>query len=247
VTLNQGGTISPAAVAAGTLTAAALTWNSGGKLLVDVGTAKDTLVITGELTKGTADSGIYEIAVAPGAGFGVGTYTLATFGSTTFSASDFTVTGLGSTGSTVQVQGTSLVLSVGSASSPFASWASSFGLPVDQQTPLADPDGDGVANLLEFATGSDPTVTGGSAGGTTSMTTVDGDRYPTLTFQRRQNLGDVTLEVRVSTNLDFSGTLGVVELSATDHGDGTDTVVVRSAVPLSAQPSQFFRLFVTQP
>jgi len=79
------------------------------------------------------------------------------------------------------------------------------------------------------------------------VTTVDGESYPTLTFQRRRNLGDIALEVRVSPNLDFSSTLGVVELSATDHGDGTDTVVVRSAVPLSAQPSQFFRIFASQP
>jgi hypothetical protein len=38
-----------------------------------------------------------------------------------------------------------------------------------------------------------------------------------------------------------------VEVSAEPRGDGTEWVVIRSAVPLSQQPRQFFRLAVTLP
>ena len=44
---------------------------------------------------------------------------------------------------------------------PFASWASGYGLSGGDAAKSADPDGDGVNNLLEFATNSSP-VSGGS-------------------------------------------------------------------------------------
>jgi autotransporter-associated beta strand protein len=244
VTLDTGGLLSPAGTATGTLTAASLAWNRGGKLLLDLGTAKDTLAIAGALTKGATGTGAYEIAVTPGTGFAVGTYTLATFGSTTFTGADFTVTGVSPNVGTVQVQGSSLVLTV--AVPPFTAWADSYALPADQRGPLANPSGDGLPNLLKFALGLNPTVNG-SDGSATGVVTVGGERYPTLAFQRRRALGDVALEVRVSASLDFSTSLGLTEISATDNGDGTDTVVVRSTVPLSSQPRQFFRLTATQP
>ncbi len=245
VTLNSGGIVSPGGGAAGTLAAASLTWQHGGKLLLDLGTAKDALTIAGALEKGTGGTGNYELAVTPGTGFGAGSYTLATFGSTTFTGADFTVTGVSAYDTEVQVQGTSLVLIV-TTPTAFSTWAAGAGLAPGQRGASADPDGDGVPNLLEFALGLNPTVAG-AAGGNTGVVTVAGERYPTITFRRRQALGDVTLEVRVCTALDFSSTLGVVEVSAGDNGDGTDTVVVRSAVPLSQQPRQFFRLVANQP
>jgi autotransporter-associated beta strand protein len=50
------------------------------------------------------------------------------------------------TDGTIQVQG----------SDPYGAWASGFGLTGDDALKSADPDGDGVSNLMEFATNSNP-------------------------------------------------------------------------------------------
>lgn len=90
VVLN--GTLAPAG---GAVTGSSLTWNGGGSLAVSLGGngVSGKLVLSGALTKGSA--GAYTVAFSSGSGFAAGnTYTIATFGSTTFSASDFTATGL---------------------------------------------------------------------------------------------------------------------------------------------------------
>jgi autotransporter-associated beta strand protein len=95
LTLQPGGTIAPGGTTLGTLTAGALIWNASGRLAVNLGATgtSDRLALTGALMKGT--SGSFEIAFTPGSGFAPGnTYTIATFGSTDFAASDFTATGL---------------------------------------------------------------------------------------------------------------------------------------------------------
>ncbi|HWS88315.1 MAG TPA: HYR domain-containing protein [Pyrinomonadaceae bacterium] len=94
VTLDAGGTVAPGVGSqAATLGGGSLTWNGGGKLSFDLGAASDRLALGGALTKGGAGS--YEFVFSPGAGLVPGTiYTLVTFGSTNFTAADFTYTGL---------------------------------------------------------------------------------------------------------------------------------------------------------
>ena len=94
VTLNSGGAVSPeGASAVATLNGSSLTWNGGGRLAFDLGTATDRLALSGALTKGNA--GTYEFVFTPGDGLAEGsTYTLVNFGSTNFSAADFTYSGL---------------------------------------------------------------------------------------------------------------------------------------------------------
>jgi rhamnogalacturonan endolyase len=130
VTLNSGGSIAPGgASSTATLSGTSLTWSSGGKLAFDLGSASDSLVLSGALTKSGASpiskssgklrfdlvsapdlllssdaltksgsgalADTYEFVFNPGAGFTAGaTYTLATFGSTNFSAADFSYSGL---------------------------------------------------------------------------------------------------------------------------------------------------------
>ena len=94
VTLNAGGVVAPeGASAVATLSGASLNWNGGGKLAIDLGPASDRLALSGALTKGGAGSYVFVFnptgALAEGS-----TYTLVTFGSTNFTAEDFTYTGL---------------------------------------------------------------------------------------------------------------------------------------------------------
>jgi predicted esterase len=129
---------------------------------------------------------------------------------------------------------------------PFKTWAQAAGLPVDRRGASDNPDGDGMANLMEFVFSLNPAVPS-SVAPTLSRVTISGEDYPTFGFNRRQSLGDVAVSVVVTPDLNPAHDLGVVQLSATSRGDGTDAVVVRSTQPLSAQPRQFFQVRATRP
>lgn len=96
VVLAANGTIAPGtSTAFATLTAGALSWNAGGRLVVDIGDtgSSDQLAVTGALTN--ANGGAHEVALNPTTAPTAGaTYTVATFGSTNFASGDLTVTGL---------------------------------------------------------------------------------------------------------------------------------------------------------
>ncbi|HEX8150141.1 MAG TPA: Ig-like domain-containing protein, partial [Pyrinomonadaceae bacterium] len=95
VTLNAGASVAPEGAAqVATLGAGSLTWNGGAEFDFDLAAAtSDRLALSGALTKGGAGS--FEFAFNPAANLVPGTtYTLVTFGSTSFDASDFTCSGL---------------------------------------------------------------------------------------------------------------------------------------------------------
>ncbi|HSI11004.1 MAG TPA: autotransporter-associated beta strand repeat-containing protein, partial [Chthoniobacter sp.] len=113
VTLNSGGIIAPGAgtpgVAGTTLHATSMMWNAGGTLSLQLGAAGDELVLTGALTKG--GTGTYQINILDD-GLTATSYTLATFASTTFAQTNFTLSlPAGDTGNLI-LTGTSLVLDV---------------------------------------------------------------------------------------------------------------------------------------
>ncbi len=115
ITLNSGGTAAPeGASAIATLSAPSLTWNGGGAIACDLGATgtSDQVALTGALTKGSA--GTYTFVFTAGTGFAAGnTYTLATFGSTTFTASDFAASGLpAGTGALFTVNATSIQIRI---------------------------------------------------------------------------------------------------------------------------------------
>ncbi len=116
VTLNSGGALTPGQGGSiGTLSAASLTWNSGGVVAETLGASGSSglVALSGALTKG-APAGTYSFAFAAGTGFAAGnTYTVATFGSTNFSAADFTATGLpAGTGAFFILNGSSLQIQI---------------------------------------------------------------------------------------------------------------------------------------
>ena len=121
--------------------------------------------------------------------------------------------------------------------------------------PAADLDRDGFIALMEFALGGSDNIPGDSA------LTVSGEftDYPAgagfekhLTFTFRRNLlshNTLALRPEVSSSLTaWTGGIAVEFISETDHGDGTSTVVWRSAAPVSGTARQFMRLLaVPQP
>jgi hypothetical protein len=136
---------------------------------------------------------------------------------------------------------------------PFEAWqAEQFGAESGgpDAAPTADPDRDGIVNLMEYALKLDPNdadVTGLPAQGKTN---VDGSDYLTLTYTRVKAATDITYVVEVSGDLVTwnAGPSYTATVSVTDNPDGiTQTVVVRDLVPMDSATSRFIRLKITQP
>ncbi len=93
ITLNSG-SLAPG-TGIGTLSGSSFTWNNGGSLVFELSglTSSDRLSLSGAFTKGTGIGFTFDFG---GGGLDGGSYTLTSFGGTTFSQSDFVATNLGS-------------------------------------------------------------------------------------------------------------------------------------------------------
>ncbi|MBK8092244.1 MAG: hypothetical protein IPK32_09780 [Verrucomicrobiaceae bacterium] len=116
---------------------------------------------------------------------------------------------------------------------------------------LADPEGDGAKNLMEFAFGMNP-----FAGGQQDRmprgqeVTHSSQRYLAISFRRRIGETSIQYEVQESQNLSDWTVLNVPAQQVgvpINNGDGTETVTVRATVPMSglgSQPKCFLRVAV---
>jgi hypothetical protein len=109
----------------------------------------------------------------------------------------------------------------------------------------ADPDADGLSNLLEYALGSEPKTSDATAHSPASG--LDNDRL-TLTYTRPASTSDLTYAIEWSSDLQSwnSGSAFTETLSSTDNGNGTTTVISRALTSLATTPRQFLRLRVTR-
>ena len=101
----------------------------------------------------------------------------------------------------------------------FAAWIAGYPIPAPGNLATADPDNDGLANLLEYATGLSPVATGTSAPlqiGSAAAGTV------TLSYRRRTDVTDVALHLQTSNDL----------VSWTDVDTAAATVAAISGEPL---------------
>ena len=129
----------------------------------------------------------------------------------------------------------------GGGASAYDTWASGFGLnPATTGAPTANPSGDGVANLVKFALGGDPTV----AGSTALPTVAKSGANLTFTYDvENAALADFDIGAESSTDLAtwtpaVHGT-GGVSIITSPVDAGTTRVVV--TMPASA-PRLFIRL-----
>ncbi len=201
ILLESGSILAPGDDSVATLVASSLTWKSGASCHFDLAAAAASDRIdfgAGELAK--AGAGTYTFDFGGGGEMGR-VYTLATFSSTTFSASDFTATSLaaGVTG-TFQIAAGQLRFST-VPPSPIETWRQQFFGNVATNTGIAadsaDPDDDGIKNIDEYALLGNPRQPSASilplAGRATNL--------PTFSFIRNTNATDVTLRVETSDTL----------------------------------------------
>lgn len=116
----------------------------------------------------------------------------------------------------------------------------------------ADADGDGVANLLEYAFGSPANFGSSSGAPVVGERRVGNDRFLTLTFARRTDVTDVQLSVEVADSLVGPWTAldpllpeNQVEIHSNTPYAGWQTLTVKDIEPMHASVHRFMRLSAT--
>lgn len=253
-TVSSGGTLAPGS-GIGTLTAAnGVTFEAGATLAAQINTTAttaDKLVVNGNLTLGNATLSLSDLGAgspANGTKFTIATYTGSVNG---------TFNGLAE-GAQVTVKGVNYVIKYADggnnitltlSTGGFDSWAAENGLTGADALMLADPDFDGISNLLEYVLNSDP-----KAASLNALPTVDasGENF-VFTFFRKSASKDDTTQV-FQYNGDLSNTWTNVTIPATTTGNvaitadtpttGVERVVV--TVPKNSATTVFGRLSVTK-
>lgn len=113
--------------------------------------------------------------------------------------------------------------------------------------PNADPDGDGMENLLEYALGADPKnreVLGDFVQSSLATLPEGTNRYLSLTYLERVEKNGLEYQVQVGTDL-VEWNEGSVEFAREDLGSGMNRVTVRSVKPVDEEVRQFVRLKVS--
>jgi hypothetical protein len=125
---------------------------------------------------------------------------------------------------------------------------------IDLTTPsqaLADPDGDGIPNLMEFALGNDPRTSADSNNGTKTLVAQDSNgRFLSLQFKRRKNTGGLALQYLPEVSGDrqtwYSDSSHALETSVTPLDAQFDWVTVKDLTPFTSAATRFIRLRIVE-
>ncbi|WP_338289940.1 polysaccharide lyase family 8 super-sandwich domain-containing protein [Luteolibacter sp. LG18] len=121
---------------------------------------------------------------------------------------------------------------------PFAAWMNGFaGLSAAEKTETADPDRDGLVNVVEYALGLDPT-----AASKLPLPLKTG-KVVKWTYPVRVSAANVTVIPEWSTDLSSWHPEGV---TTSPRGDDGDVRTMEATVPLGEDPRQFLRLRVVR-
>lgn len=133
-------------------------------------------------------------------------------------------------------------LPTGDLQTPFASWQAAQGFATEEEGAIhADPDGDGIRNVVEYALGLNALSPDRSSLPLGAVENVGGENFLTLAVNRNTEATDAVLTVEVSSDLVIwdSG-----ESHTTVISDTADLLKVRDNTPLTGAGKRFIRLNV---
>ena len=114
----------------------------------------------------------------------------------------------------------------------------------------ADPDGDGLVNLVEYALKLDPKTRDVPSPIVVSIVTDGGQDFHAFTFRRRVPNVEITYTPEITDDLTswrYAGGDLVLFGAPLTNPDGTETVTYRSTAPAATATSEYFRLRVSLP
>ena len=107
----------------------------------------------------------------------------------------------------------------------------------------ADPDHDGLVNILEYAFNTDPNVSNGSP-----ISAAVVGNHLTITFKRTHPApADLSYTPQVAADLTsgiWNSGPAFTSQTVTDNGDGTETVVVTDNASTDSAPTHFLRVLI---
>ncbi len=142
-------------------------------------------------------------------------------------------------------------VTVTTSTPPYVQWQNSKFSPSDLLDPsisgdLADPDHDGIPNLLEYAFGFDPKIANSTPYQTVAIQSVNGTNYLTLSFRYVPTATDLTYNPQCGPSMTSWSSALMQVGSPVTNGDGTQTLTYRDNVPTSQAAQRFMRLLVTR-
>jgi len=150
--------------------------------------------------------------------------------------------------------GASNLVVYGLLTPPYQLWQQANFSPAELADPTisgdtADPDGDGIPNLAEYAFNTNPKIANTSGLPVMSTVNVGGLDYLTLSYEQVLFNTDITCTVQVSGDLMTwnSGPGFTVLVSDVDHGDGTEAITARDTIPMSSSTERFIRVHISRP
>ncbi len=145
------------------------------------------------------------------------------------------------------------VISIVVGGPSFTSFASANFSPAEQADPLvsgpaADPDQDGVSNVLEYAFAMSPSVPSVANLPRTVTVPVSADTFVGVTYTRLKGATDLVFTPEFSSVPESAGytASASLQISLVDNGNGTETVTLRDTTPVTASAPRFVRLRVLQ-
>ncbi len=255
-TVDNNGRLSPGVDGIATISIGDLSQSASGSCLVELaGTANhDQIAVTGSATL----DGTLDVALADGFTPSTGdSFVVLTCASRTGTFSTVNLPTLPADREwniAYDPDGTPGVgLSV-AALTPYGQWRkTSFGAEADDPATAgehADPDGDGIDNLLEYALNLNPNLPANSGGapgrnGLPGIETPD-ENHIALVYRRNISATDIAYVVEESDDLGLSDPWSAAPVAETILSDDGETRIIRATIPRNGAPGKFLRLKVTK-